>query len=171
MWFLGALFPNLQRYSQVLMNSSTEMPTVSMGGTEGCRFRGCLTSHLQATLVSGTDLLRPLCLLLYWHCCLLLCLTSQQQASVSQGRICSDNFMCCHTEIKVADPTFHLTQSQCTDTRPTSPSTDPITTSAWQGSHWSASFKSLVWLDPGQIPGQAGLKPGIFRSRGGCLNH
>ena len=25
------------------------------------------------------------------------CLTSQQQASVSQGRICSDNFTCCHT--------------------------------------------------------------------------
>ena len=32
------------------------------------------------------------------------CLTSQQQASVSQGRICSDNFTCCHTEIDVADP-------------------------------------------------------------------
>ena len=28
---------------------------------------------------------------------LLACLTSQQQASVSQGRICSDNFTCCHT--------------------------------------------------------------------------
>ena len=31
------------------------------------------------------------------------CLTSQQHASVSQGRICSDNFTCCHTEIEVAD--------------------------------------------------------------------
>ena len=30
-----------------------------------------------------------------------VCLTSQQQASVSQGRICSDNFTCCHTEIEV----------------------------------------------------------------------
>ena len=38
------------------------------------------------------------------------CLTSQQHASVSQGRICSDNFTCCHTEIEVADQTFHLTQ-------------------------------------------------------------
>ena len=37
------------------------------------------------------------------------CLTSQQQASVSQGPICSDNFTCCHTEIEVADPTFYLT--------------------------------------------------------------
>ena len=71
---------------------------------------------------------------------LLACLTSQQQASVSQGRICSDNFTCCHTEIEVADPTFYLTQSQYTDTGPTSPSADPITPGAWQGSHWSANF-------------------------------
>ena len=68
------------------------------------------------------------------------CLTSQQHASVSQGWICSDNFTYCHTEIEVADQTFHLTQSQYTDTRPTSPSTDPITPGAWQGSHWSANF-------------------------------
>ena len=69
------------------------------------------------------------------------CLTSQRQASVSQGRICSDNFTCCHTETEVADPTFHLTQSQYTDTGPTSPSADPITPGAWQGSHWSANFE------------------------------
>ena len=72
---------------------------------------------------------------------LLACLTSQQQASVSQGRICSGNFTCCHTEIEVADQTFHLTQSQYTDTGPTSPSADPITPGAWQGSHWSAYFE------------------------------
>ena len=60
-------------------------------------------------------------------CLLVACLTSQQQASVSQGRICSDNFMCCHTEIEAADQTFYLTQSQYTDTGPTSPSADPIT--------------------------------------------
>ena len=42
------------------------------------------------------------------------CLTSQQHASVSQGRICSDSFTCCHTEIDAADPTFYLTQSQYT---------------------------------------------------------
>ena len=67
------------------------------------------------------------------------CLTSQQHASVSQGRICSDNFTCCHTETEAADQTFHLTQSQYTDTGPTSPSADPITPGAWQGSHWSAN--------------------------------
>ena len=73
-------------------------------------------------------------------CLLVGCLTSQLQASVSQGRICSDNFTCCHTEIEVADPTFYLTQSRYTDTGPTSPSADPMTPGAWQGSHWSAKF-------------------------------
>ena len=74
-------------------------------------------------------------------CLLVGCFTSQQQASVSQGRICLDNFTCCHTEIEVADQTFYLTQSQYTDTGPTSPSADPITPGAWQGSHWSANFE------------------------------
>ena len=68
------------------------------------------------------------------------CLTSQQQASVSQGQICLDNFTCCHTEIEVADQTFYLTQSQCTDTGPTSPSADPMSLGSWQGTHWSANF-------------------------------
>ena len=40
------------------------------------------------------------------------CLTSRQHASVSQGRICSDNFTCCHTEVELVDPTLHLIQSQ-----------------------------------------------------------
>ena len=73
-------------------------------------------------------------------CLLVGCLTSQPHASVSQGRICTDNFTCCHTEIEAADQTFHLTQSQYTDTGPTSPSADPIMPGAWQGSHWSANF-------------------------------
>ena len=68
------------------------------------------------------------------------CLMSKQHAGVSQGRICSDSFTYCHTETEVADQTFHLTQSQYTDTGLTSPSADPITQGAWQGSHWSASF-------------------------------
>ena len=73
-------------------------------------------------------------------CLFVGCLTSQQHASVSQGRICADNFTCCRTEIEAADPTFYLTQSQYTDTGPTSPSPDPITPGAWQGSHWGANF-------------------------------
>ena len=79
-------------------------------------------------------------------CCCCCCLTFQQHENVSQGRICSDNFTFCHTEIKVADQTFYLTQSRYTDTAPTNPSADPITPGAWQRRHWSANFFSL-WHD------------------------
>ena len=103
--------------------------------------RGCL-GHTARTLV----------------CLLVACLTSQQQASVSQGRICSDNFTCCHTEIEVADPTFYLTQSQYTDTGPTSPSADPTTQGAWQGSHWSANFEVTGMTRPRKNPGASGIR-------------
>ena len=59
---------------------------------------------------------------------------AQQHASVSQVMICSDNFTCCYTEIEVADSTFYLTQSQYTDSGPSSPSADPITPGAWYDS-------------------------------------
>ena len=94
------------------------------------------TFHLTQSQYTDTG---PTSLLSSVVCLFVGCLSSQQHASVSQGRICSDNFTCCHTEIEVADPTFYLTQSQYTDTGPTSASTDPITSGAWQGSHWSAS--------------------------------
>ena len=112
--------------------------------------------------------------------CLLACLTFQQHASVSQGRICEDNCTCCHTEIEVADQTFHLTQSWYTGTRPISPSADPITPSAWQGSHWSAVFCGFFWFcffqvtgmtRPRKIPSHLGFELRIFRSRGGRLDH
>ena len=86
------------------------------------------------------------------------CLTSQQHASVSQGRICTDNFTCCHTEIGVADQTSHLTQSRYTDTGPTSPSADPITPGAWQGSHWSANFEVTGMTRPRNNPGASGIR-------------
>ena len=104
-------------------------------------------------------------------CLLVGCLTSQQHASVSQGRICTDNFTCCHTEIQVANQTFYLTQSQYTDTGPTSPSADPIMPGAWQGSHWSANVLVTGMTRPGKISSQAGFKFRIFRSRGKRLNH
>ena len=91
--------------------------------------------------------------ILLFVCWLVGCLTSQLQASVSQGRICEDNFTCCHTEIEVADQTFYLTQSQYTDTGPISPSADPITPGAWQGSHWSANFEVTGMTRPRKIPG------------------
>ena len=98
-------------------------------------------------------------------------LTSQQRAGVSQGRVCSDDFTCCHTEIEVADQTFYLTQSQYTDTGPTNPRDDPITPGAWQGSHRSANFEVTGMIPPGKISSQSGFEPRIFRSRGGHLNH
>ena len=73
-------------------------------------------------------------------CWLVGSLMSQQHVSVSQGWICSDNFTRCHTEIEVADPTFYPTQSQYTDTGPTTPCADPIMPGVWQGSHWSTNF-------------------------------
>ena len=74
------------------------------------------------------------------------CLTSQQQASVSQGRIC------CHTETEVADQTFHLTQSQYTDTGPTSPSADPITP--------GATLRQKLQIQPSTSPSHSILTPG-----------
>ena len=71
--------------------------------------------------------------------CLFACL-SQQQASVSQGPICSDFWTCCHTKMEAAHRTFCLTQSQYTDAGPTSRSADPVTPGVWQGSHLSSNF-------------------------------
>ena len=53
------------------------------------------------------------------------------------------------TDIVVADPTFYLTQSQYTDTGPTSPNTNPISPGAWQGTHWSDNFKVNGMTRPG----------------------
>ena len=105
--------------------------------------------------------------------CLLFvgCLTSQQHASVFQGRICSDNVTCCHTEIEVADQTFYLTQSQYTDTGPTSPALTLKHQAPGRVANGVPFFKSPVWLGPEKITSPAGFEPGIFRSLDGRLNH
>ena len=82
-----------------------------------------------------------------WLVCWLLNVPATQ-ASVSQGRICSDNFKCCYSEIEVAERTFYLTQSQYIHTGETSPSADPITPGDWQGSHWSAIFQETGMTRP-----------------------
>ena len=71
---------------------------------------------------------------------------------VSQGRVCSDKLTCCHTETEAADQTFYFTQSQYTDTGPTSPIADPVTPGAWQGSHWSTNFEVTGMTRPGKKP-------------------
>ena len=102
-----------------------------------------------------------------WKQCLFVDWLAGRLTSQQKGRICSDNLTCCHTEIEVADQTFYLTQSQYTDTGPTSPSDDSITPGAWQGSHWSANFEVTGMTRPWKIPtAQAGIEPGIFRSPG-----
>ena len=98
-------------------------------------------------------------------CLFVGCFTSQQQPSVSQGRICSDNFTFCRTEIEVADQTIHLTQSQYTDTRQTSPIAVLIIPGAWQGSHWSANLKPLAWIDP-ENPVASGIRTPGFSAPG-----
>ena len=69
------------------------------------------------------------------------CLASQQPASVSQGCVCLDSCMCCHTEAEVTHRTCCLSHSQYTDTRPTSRSADPVTPDAWQCSRRSTHFE------------------------------
>ena len=100
----------------------------------------------------------PVSLSMTERCLLVACLTSQQHASVSQGRICADNLTCCHTEIEVADQTFYLTQSQYTVTGPTSPSADPISPGAWQGSHWSTNFYDTGMTRPRKNPSASGIR-------------
>ena len=101
-------------------------------------------------------------------CCLFVgCLTSQQHARVSQGWICSHNFTCCHTEIEVADQTFHLTQSH----RANQSQQWPYDARRGRVATGAPFCKSLVWLNSGKNPGSWGFEPGIFHSRGGRLNH
>ena len=114
-----------------ICSTSQQHASVSQG-------RICLTSQQHACVSQGR-----ICLTSQQHASVSqgrICSTSQQHACVSQGRICPNNFTCCHTEVEVADQTFYLTQSQYTDTGPTSPRADPITPGAWQRSHWRANF-------------------------------
>ena len=91
-------------------------------------------------------------------------LTIPSKQHVPQGRICSDNCTCCHTDVEVPDQTFYLNQSYYTDTGPASPNAVPITPGAWQGSHWSANLQVTGMTRPGIIPAaQAGIKLEILR--------
>ena len=53
----------------------------------------------------------------------------------------------------------YLTQSQYTDTEPTSPSADPLTPGAWQGSHTITNYVTGM-TQPQKTPTpKAGIKP------------
>ena len=99
-----------------------------------------------------------------------VCLTSQQHAGVSQGRICTDNCTCCYTDIEVADPTFYLTQSQYTDTGPTSQSTDPImpgrvATGVPILSHWYDSTRKKSHRKRDSNPGSSASEADALTTR------
>ena len=83
------------------------------------------------------------------------CLTSQQHASASQGRICSDSCTCCHTETEDADPTFSLTHSILTPGQPV----QALTLQRQAPSRVASGvpiLKSLAWLDPEKSPRSSG---------------
>ena len=67
-------------------------------------------SQQQTGGIAGQQLLLLLLLLVG-------CLTSQQHASVSQGRSCSDSFTCCHTEIEIAEMTSIKIKEECRNYR------------------------------------------------------
>ena len=138
-WWLSVLLEILKsQASKCVLDPSFYWKPVTFSEQRGCTHMPALAGDKSGCMILYALKFVQCVVRVGW---LLACLTSQQHASVSQGRICPDNLTNCHTEIEVADPTFHLTQSQYTDTGPTSPSADPITPGAWQGSHWSANFK------------------------------
>ena len=106
------------------------------------------------------------------ECLLVGCLTSQQHAGVSQGRIC-----CCRTEIEVADQTFYNNNKKeqqqnththtHTHTHTTSPSHSILTPDRPVPA--LTLYRQAPMTRPRQNPAQAGFEPGIFCSRGGRL--
>ena len=104
-------------------------------------------------------------------CWLLACFTSKQHTSIPQGRICSDNFTCGHTETEVANQTFCLTQPKYTDAWSTGPNADPMTPGVWHGGHCRCQFLSH-WYDSAQKNNRgtgANRTPGLKHSRRACL--
>ena len=87
------------------------------------------------------------------------CLTSQQHASVSQGRICTDKFTWCHTWDRSCRSNFpshpvtvywhRADQSQCWPINAQAPGR--VATGV-------PVFKSLVWLDPGKNTVASGIR-------------
>ena len=72
---------------------------------------------------------------------------SQQHTSPSQGRTCSGNFtLLPHWDRSCRSNSLPHQSHRILDTGPTSPSADPITPGAWQGSHGDANFLSH-WYD------------------------
>ena len=104
-----------------------------------------LTIHVVCTLPTcvGNN-----CIPAYWELLsCVCCFTSLQQGSVSQGPICSDRCMRSHTETEVADQTYHLIQSQFTDTGPAGTSAEPMTPRRYTESNDGHSLLRHTWAE------------------------
>ena len=89
-------------------------------------------------------------IMLLW---LVASLTPKEHASVSQvGSAQTAVRAATLSEVKLLDLTCYLALSQYIDTGPTSPSTDPMTSSPCQGSHWSANFEVTGMTLPRKKP-------------------
>ena len=110
----------LQTNAQLFFNMVCMCPSTSLGLSES----SLTLHHCKAKIVV----------------CLVSCLTSQQHAGVSQGQVCSDNFTCYHTEVKVAEQ-HQANQSEHS----------PLMPGAWQDSHRSANFQVTGTTRPRKI--------------------
>ena len=93
--------------------------------------------------VSGVCLLFQVCVRACVRACVRVCWLVVQRPSnmlvyLRDGS--AQTILRAATLRQVTYQTVYLTQSQYTDTGPTSPSADPIMQGAWQGSHWKANF-------------------------------
>ena len=125
-WLIGPMCNQRFQLVATLKFSSTQKLLPSVISLCYIGMSACLHCHSYTLFEQHTRYLRVSSFAMFTSSLWAGCLTSQQHASISKGRICSDNFTCRHTEIEVADQHIHLTQSQYTDTGPTSPSSDPI---------------------------------------------
>ena len=99
------------------------------------------------------------------------CLTSQQHTNVFQGRFCSDNCTCCHTETEVAVQAFCLTQSQVYRHRGQPvPALTPKRQAPGTVAIGVTIYKSLVMTRSGKIPkGKARNELGFATLRADAL--
>ena len=131
-------------------------------------YAASVRQKLQITLVISFSLSK-----LASCCCLLLsgCLTSQQHATVSQGRTCEDNCSSCHTETEVADQTSYATQSQYADTGPTGPALTLYCRAPVRVATGAPILKVNGLTLSGKIPGRKSRsRTQICSSRDGHLN-
>ena len=108
----------------------------------------------QGTGMKRTQDIQDLRAFLLLTCCYCW-LVALHHATIHQGQICLDNFMCCNTEIEVADHPLTAIWHW-----PTSPSVYLPMLGTQQGSHWSTSlsnWRDSTWKKPDRKTGDHNL--------------